>query len=366
VDGAAPGRSRPRPHATPPAHADTLVVRGISKRFGSTVALDDVHLELPGGALTCFLGPSGCGKTTLLRVIAGLETAGAGTIHLGALDLTKVPAHRRNVGMVFQSYALFPHLDVGENVAYGLRIRGVPKGERRRKAEELLELVRLGGLAGRHVAQLSGGQRQRVAMARALALEPSLFLLDEPLSALDAKLREAMQVELRELQRRVGITTVIVTHDQEEAMTMADTVVVMGEGRVQQVGPPLEVYHRPTNRFVADFIGANNFLEAEVRTGREVDLFGQSLPVEMPQGCAPGDRVTLSIRPEKVETRTEPSADGSSFEGSVTFVRDLGLLVETFIDVRGVIVAVVGAPRREVGERLWLRFPSEHVVVLRT
>jgi putative spermidine/putrescine transport system ATP-binding protein len=341
-------------------------VRGISKRFGPTVALDDVDLEIAGGTLTCFLGPSGCGKTTLLRIIAGLEQPSAGTVHLGELELTRVPAHRRNVGMVFQSYALFPHLDVGENVAYGLRIRGVPKAVRRRRAEELLDLVRLGGLADRHVAQLSGGQRQRVAMARALALEPSLFLLDEPLSALDAKLREAMQVELRELQRRVGITTIIVTHDQEEAMTMADTVVVMGDQRVQQVGAPLEVYHRPLNRFVADFIGANNFLEAEVRPGHQVELFGRTLPVAPPPGAAVGERVTLSIRPEKVEARPERAADGTSFEGRVTFVRDLGLLVETFVDVHGVSVAVVGAPRSEVGEAVWLRFPSEHVVVLRT
>ena len=215
-----------------------LSIRGVSKSYGATLALKDVDLELPGGKLICFLGPSGCGKTTLLRIIAGLESVSSGSVRLGANDLTNVPTHKRNVGMVFQSFALFPHLSVAENVAYGLRIRGVGKQERLRRADELLALVQMEGLGSRGIAQLSGGQRQRVAMARALALDPDLFLLDEPLSALDAKLREAMQVELRRLQRQVGITTIIVTHDQEEAMTMADLVVVMGNNRVQQVGTP--------------------------------------------------------------------------------------------------------------------------------
>jgi putative spermidine/putrescine transport system ATP-binding protein len=262
--GKRPDSSLTPPTGAPNGAAERLVVAGLTKRFGATTALEDVDLELPGGKLTCFLGPSGCGKTTLLRIIAGLEVPTSGSLRLGDRDLTRVPAHQRNVGMVFQSFALFPHLNVAENIAYGLRIRGVPKRRRRERADELLELVRLGGLGDRHPSQLSGGQRQRVAMARALALEPSLFLLDEPLSALDAKLREAMQVELRQLQERVGITTIIVTHDQEEAMTMADHVVVMGEARVQQVGSPLDVYHRPVNRFVADFIGANNFVPAQV------------------------------------------------------------------------------------------------------
>jgi putative spermidine/putrescine transport system ATP-binding protein len=336
----------------------------MTKRFGATTALEDVDLELEGGELTCFLGPSGCGKTTLLRIIAGLERPTAGRVRLGERDLTDVPAHRRNVGMVFQSFALFPHLSVAENIAYGLRIRGVPRRRRRERAEELLDLVRLGGLGDRSTSQLSGGQRQRVAMARALSLEPSLFLLDEPLSALDAKLREAMQVELRQLQRRVGITTIIVTHDQEEAMTMADTVVVMGEGRVQQVGPPLEVYHRPLNRFVADFIGANNFVDGVAVSAREVAVFGKPLPIAPPAGVEPGARVTLSIRPEKVEVTLGPPADGTGFEGRVTFVRDLGLMVETFIEAHGVAFAVVGAPRTEAGDVVWLRFTPEGSVVL--
>ena len=338
-----------------------LSIRGVSKSYGATLALKDVDLELPGGKLICFLGPSGCGKTTLLRIIAGLESVSSGSVRLGAKELTNVPTHKRNVGMVFQSFALFPHLSVAENVAYGLRIRGVGKQERLRRADELLALVQMEGLGSRGVAQLSGGQRQRVAMARALALDPDLFLLDEPLSALDAKLREAMQVELRRLQRQVGITTIIVTHDQEEAMTMADLVVVMGNNRVQQVGTPLEVYRRPFNRFVADFIGSNNFLPAEVMDTGTVSVLGQTLNVRVPDGTV--GQVTLSVRPEDVLLHTaEPS--GPAFEGRVTFVRDLGRTVETFVRVGENELSVLGSPALAEGTTVWLEVPSEAGVVL--
>ena len=338
-----------------------LSIRGVSKSYGATLALKDVDLELPGGKLICFLGPSGCGKTTLLRIIAGLESVSSGSVRLGAKELTNVPTHKRNVGMVFQSFALFPHLSVAENVAYGLRIRGVGKQERLRRADELLALVQMEGLGARGVAQLSGGQRQRVAMARALALDPDLFLLDEPLSALDAKLREAMQVELRRLQRQVGITTIIVTHDQEEAMTMADLVVVMGNNRVQQVGTPLEVYRRPFNRFVADFIGSNNFLPAEVMDTGTVSVLGQTLNVRVPDGTV--GQVTLSVRPEDVLLHTaEPG--GPAFEGRVTFVRDLGRTVETFVRVGENELSVLGSPALAEGTTVWLEVPSEAGVVL--
>lgn len=338
-----------------------LSIRGVSKSYGATLALKDVDLELPGGKLICFLGPSGCGKTTLLRIIAGLESVTSGSVRLGAKELTNVPTHKRNVGMVFQSFALFPHLSVAENVAYGLRIRGVGKQERLRRADELLALVQMEGLGSRGVAQLSGGQRQRVAMARALALDPDLFLLDEPLSALDAKLREAMQVELRRLQRQVGITTIIVTHDQEEAMTMADLVVVMGNNRVQQVGTPLGVYRRPFNRFVADFIGSNNFLPAEVMDTGTVSVLGQTLNVRVPDGTV--GQVTLSVRPEDVLLHTaEPS--GPAFEGRVTFVRDLGRTVETFVRVGENELSVLGSPALAEGTTVWLEVPSEAGVVL--
>lgn len=343
------------------ANRADLSLRGVSKSYGQTVALSDVDLELPGGKLICFLGPSGCGKTTLLRIIAGLESVSAGSVRLGDLELTDVPTHKRNVGMVFQSFALFPHLSVAENVAYGLRIRGVGKQERRRRADELLALVQMEGLGSRGVAQLSGGQRQRVAMARALALNPDLFLLDEPLSALDAKLREAMQVELRRLQRQVGITTIIVTHDQEEAMTMADLVVVMGNNRVQQVGSPLEVYRRPTNRFVADFIGSNNFLPASVVDANTVTVLGKTLNMRVPAGTV--GEVTLSVRPEGVLLHTtEPAAP--AFEGRVTFVRDLGRTVETFVRVGEDELSVLGAKALAEGTPVWLEIPADAGVVL--
>lgn len=338
-----------------------LSIRGVSKSYGATLALKDVDLELPGGKLICFLGPSGCGKTTLLRIIAGLESVSSGSVRLGANDLTNVPTHKRNVGMVFQSFALFPHLSVAENVAYGLRIRGVGKQERLRRADELLALVQMEGLGSRGIAQLSGGQRQRVAMARALALDPDLFLLDEPLSALDAKLREAMQVELRRLQRQVGITTIIVTHDQEEAMTMADLVVVMGNNRVQQVGTPLEVYRRPVNRFVADFIGSNNFLPATVAGAGAVTVLGQQLSMRVPEGAT--GEVTLSVRPEDVRLHTEAPA-GPALEGRVSFVRDLGRTVETFVTVAGNELSVLGAPALAEGTAVWLEVPEDAGVVL--
>lgn len=359
---ARPGTQR-RPQAAGEGSARALAVRGVSKAFGSTVALDDVNLELPGGKLICFLGPSGCGKTTLLRTIAGLETPSSGSVYLGDEDLTALPAHQRNIGMVFQSFALFPHLNVVENVAYGLRIRGVPKAERTARAQELLELVRLPGMGARGVSQLSGGQRQRVAMARALALDPSLFLLDEPLSALDAKLRSAMQVELRRLQRELGITTIIVTHDQEEALTMADLVVVMGAGRVQQVGAPLDIYRQPVNRFVADFIGTNNLLPATVTGPSEVNVLGVRLPATVRPGA--GGSVWLSIRPEDVVLHPQAPA-GVALQGRVTFVRDLGRLVESYVRVGDMELTVVTGHGVREGAEVWLELPPGKAVVLTT
>src|SRR3954471_5363055 len=276
-----------------------LALKNVTKRFGDFTAVDAIDLAVPHGTFVCLLGPSGCGKTTLLRMIAGLEEPTAGAILLDYQDITSVPTHKRNLGMVFQSLALFPHLSVGDNIAYALRIRGASREDQAKRVDELLKMVHLPGFADRPVAKLSGGQRQRVAIARALALSPKLFLLDEPLSALDAKLREAMQVELRKLQQRLGITTIVVTHDQREAMTMADLVVVMGNGRIQQAASPVEIYRKPVNSFVADFIGSTNLLP--VRSGAA----GQG--VSAPGGTIPGvalgtgrDQATLSVRPEDV------------------------------------------------------------------
>jgi putative spermidine/putrescine transport system ATP-binding protein len=329
-----------------------LELRDVSKSYGDFTAVRSVNLAVPHGQFVCLLGPSGCGKTTLLRMIAGLDEPSGGAILLDGQDLTSVPTHRRDFGMVFQSLALFPHLTVGENIGYPLKIRGAGAADRAKRVAELLDLIRLPGIADRPVARLSGGQRQRVAIARALALSPRLFLLDEPLSALDAKLREAMQVELRQLQQRLGITTIVVTHDQREAMTMADLVVVMGEGQIRQAAAPVEVYRRPADIFVADFIGATNLIAIE--DGR---VFGQAQPGLSGSG-------TLSIRPEDVVIGP---ADGG-LTGKVAFVRDLGATVEAFVEVGGQTLTAVFSPRDHgavaVGDTVGVRLPAEAAVVL--
>ena len=253
--------------------------------------------------------------------------------------------------MVFQSLALFPHLTVGENIAYGLRIRGVDKAQRRKRAEELLELVRLPGVADRHVSQLSGGQRQRVAIARALALDPKLFLLDEPLSALDAKLREAMQVELRLLQQRLGISTIVVTHDQREAMTMADIVVIMDRGRVQQMASPLETYRNPANAFVADFIGISNLIPGTLSRRYGVASARPIRVERVPAALAVGSNVTLSMRPEEVHIRPAGEAGENRVPGIVTFIRDLGASVEVTIRCDEAEMLAVTTPRERPAAR---------------
>jgi putative spermidine/putrescine transport system ATP-binding protein len=340
-----------------------LVLDGISKRFGGVAAVQDVSLTVPNGTFVCLLGPSGCGKTTLLRMIAGLEEPTSGRILIDGADITALPTHKRDFGMVFQSLALFPHLSVGENIAYPLRIRGRSQAEQTGRASELLDLVQLPGMAARPVSKLSGGQRQRVAIARALALSPRLFLLDEPLSALDAKLREAMQVELRQLQRRLAITTITVTHDQREAMTMADLIVVMGEGRIRQIAPPVEIYRKPADAFVADFIGSTNLLPVERDGGGRVMAAGAPIA-----GLAmPGTptKAVMSIRPEDVHL-TRPGE--AAHTGRVTFVRDLGGTIETFIDVAGTPIVAVATPRERMnlaeGDMVGVVLPAAACVVL--
>ncbi len=324
-----------------------LSLKDVTKRFGDFAAVDTVNLDVPHGTFVCLLGPSGCGKTTLLRMIAGLEDPSEGAILLDGSDITPVPTHRRDFGMVFQSLALFPHLTVGQNIAYPLRIRDRPREEQARRVDELLRMIHLNGFADRPVAKLSGGQRQRVAIARALALSPRLFLLDEPLSALDAKLREAMQVELRQLQQRLGITTIVVTHDQREAMTMADLVVVMGEGRIRQAAPPIEIYRRPADAFVADFIGSTNLLAIAADGAGRATVLGRPVPgLAMPSGMA---RAVLSVRPEDVRLGA-PGA--GAFDGTVTFVRDLGATIETFVEAGGETIVAVAAPRDKPDVRL--------------
>ncbi|MFA7413439.1 MAG: ABC transporter ATP-binding protein [Rhizobium sp.] len=341
-----------------------LILNSVTKEFGNFTAVDHVQLSVPHGTFVCMLGPSGCGKTTLLRMIAGLDLPTGGSIVLDGEDITAVPTHKRNLGMVFQSLALFPHLSVGENIAYPLRIRGVAREQQVKRVEELLAMIHLPGYADRPVTKLSGGQRQRVAIARALAISPKLFLLDEPLSALDAKLREAMQVELRKLQQQLGITTIVVTHDQREAMTMADTVVVMNGGKIRQAASPIEIYRRPADRFVADFIGSTNLMPLAVEGGR-VTVLGQSVPgLTVPGGQA---SATVSVRPEDVHL----AAPGEGrVTGRVTFIRDLGGVIETFVDIAGTEVIAVSTPRERpivsVGQEVGIAIDPETAVVLTT
>jgi putative spermidine/putrescine transport system ATP-binding protein len=247
----------------PSANAQALRLDGVSKTYSTVVALEPLSLDVPAGSLVALLGPSGCGKSTTLRIVAGLEEPDQGRVFLSGRDITQVPANRRRLGLVFQNYALFPHMTVGENVDYGLRVAGVAKAERARWRGEALEMVRLPGYGNRKPGELSGGQRQRVALARAIVNRPRVLLLDEPLGALDLKLREQMQVELKAIQGEVGITFVYVTHDQDEALTMSDRIAVFNDGRIEQVSPPVELYEHPATEFVAGFVGVSNLLERD-------------------------------------------------------------------------------------------------------
>ncbi len=284
-----------------------LGLEGISKSFGSTQVLHPLRLDVQAGEMLALLGPSGCGKTTTLRLIAGFERPDTGRVTIGGRDVTGLPPNKRGLGMVFQSYSLFPHMSVAENVAFGLKMHGTPAADRARITKSMLQIVRLEQFADRRVQQLSGGQQQRVALARALATEPAVLLLDEPLGALDKSLRERMQFELRELQRRFAITTILVTHDQEEALTMSDRVAVMSAGTVVQVGRPTEVYERPRNRFVSEFLGTANIFDATVQDAAAAGEWRVRLALQpgatatVAGDLAPGRGVTFAVRPERLE-----------------------------------------------------------------
>ncbi len=296
------------PMATPePGH---LRIAGVAKRFRQTRVLDDISLEVARGEFVSLLGPSGCGKTTLLRILAGLLAADEGRVTLGGRDLAGLAPHRRNVGVVFQNYALFPHLTVAENVAFGLRARRHAKGGIAARVAELLALVQLGPLAGRAIAQLSGGQQQRVAIARALATSPDLVLLDEPLSALDRKLRETMQVELRALLRQLGMTAIFVTHDQEEALTLSDRVAVMNAGRIEQLAGPQAIYDQPASPFVLDFVGQATVLHGNVVEERPASVLVRTAlgPIEAPGHMLVGAPAMVAVRPERIVLGTAPDA----------------------------------------------------------
>jgi putrescine transport system ATP-binding protein len=353
-------------------------VEAVSKRFGNFTAVDEVSLSVGKGELFALLGGSGCGKTTLLRMLAGFEAPSAGRIFIDGQDMTGVPAHARPVNMMFQSYALFPHMTVEQNVGYGLTNEAMSPQQRRDRVREMLDLVQLGGLGGRKPHQISGGQRQRVALARALAKAPKLLLLDEPLAALDKKLREHTQFELAGIQYRTGVTFVVVTHDQEEAMTLANRIAVMDRGRIRQVGTPNEIYEYPKTRFVADFIGSINMIE-----GRVVAVDGSTARLDLPElgpvearsipGLAPGQPITLAIRPEKIAISRDHPDGPNAAEG---VVEDLGYFgKDSLYRVRlasGRILSVLSTNARRVGEheraqwedRVWLAFEPSAAILL--
>ncbi len=353
-------------------------MRGLSKRFGSSVvAVDDVSLDIFEGEFFALLGPSGCGKTTLLRMLAGFESPSAGTIHIDGQDMVGIDPSRRPVNMVFQSYAVFPHMTVANNVGYGLKVTGVDKAEIRERSAEALELVKLGGLEERMPSQLSGGQAQRVTLARALIKRPKVLLLDEPLSALDAKLRGQMRLELVRLQHSVGITFVIVTHDQDEGLSMADRIAVMDVGRVEQLASPRELYEYPVTRFVADFIGKTNLFDAKVAGAEgdgavvEVDGIGRFAVPFADQ--AAGD-IAIAVRPEKVRiAESEPTGDKAvKLKGRVSQVAYYGDESHVLLDnPTGVTVTAnlqnysrESQSRVAVGDRMWLSWDPGDTLVL--
>jgi spermidine/putrescine transport system ATP-binding protein len=339
-------------------------LRDIHKSFGTFQAAKGVSLSIRGGEFLTLLGPSGCGKTTLLRMISGFETPDSGSVWLDGQDVTGLPPYKRDVNQVFQSYALFPHLSVADNVAFGLRVRHVPREEMRKRVAAAVELVSLAGMENRKPHQLSGGQRQRVALARALVCEPKVLLLDEPLSALDAKLRRAMQVELKQLQTRVGITFVFVTHDQEEALTMSDRIAVMNGGLVEQLGTPAEVYHRPATAFVATFLGQANLLNCRVTDragGGVVTSDGFALRCD-PAVLPATDEVLLMIRPEKVRLSAEPAGDSVPVSAVDRLFR--GAIEQVTVRTDGGAELTVVGSGLPAGSSLYCRVPAEGIVAV--
>ena len=308
-----------------------IELKNVTKSFDGQVVLDDINLDIYDNEFLTLLGPSGCGKTTTLRLIAGFESADRGDIIFLGENINDVPPHKRNVNTVFQRYALFPHLNVFENVAFPLRERRVPKSEIEEKVNEMLKLVALSGFEKRSVTSLSGGQQQRVAIARALVNSPKVLLLDEPLAALDLKLRKDMQQELKKIQKATGITFVFVTHDQEEALSMSDTVVVMSEGRIQQIGTPVDIYNEPKNAFVADFIGESNIVDGVMLEDRKVRFHGHTFTC-VDEGFEPKEPVDVVVRPEDVDIVPE---DRGMLKGVVTSVTFLGVHYEIIVDING-------------------------------
>jgi spermidine/putrescine ABC transporter ATP-binding subunit len=355
-------------------------LRHVTKAFGGVVAVDDVSLAVAQGELLSLLGPSGCGKTTTLRLIAGFERPTRGDVYIRNVLVNDVPAYRRHVGVVFQNYAIFPHMTVFDNVAFGLRMKGWPPDRVAQEVREALSLVQLTGLEGRYRSQLSGGQQQRVALARAIVTRPAVLLLDEPLAALDRKLRDQVRIEIRELQRRLRITTIYVTHDQDEALVLSDRIAVMEQGRIVQVGTPAEIYGQPRSHFVADFIGASNFLGGEV-AGADGGWFrvrvgdGRLFRVLAGVPVTPGERVDIAVRPEKITMDPERPRHDNWVEGTIERVVFQGMFTEYHVRLRNGEIFRVTQQNREpdgqgagwtVGVRVYLSWPVECSVLLRS
>jgi spermidine/putrescine ABC transporter ATP-binding subunit len=345
-----------------------LQIDGVTKKFGPIAAVDRISLEIKDGEFFAILGPSGCGKTTLLRVIAGFEAPDEGRVRLAGADITDLKANRRPVNLMFQSYALFPHMTSFGNVAYGLEMEGLQGAELKKRVEQALAMVRMSDYAARKPGQLSGGQRQRVALARALVKRPKVLLLDEPLGALDRKLREQMQIELKRLQQDTGIAFVVVTHDQEEALTLADRIALLDRGRIVQLATPRELYDKPVNRFAADFIGLMNFIDGAVaQSGFEAPGLGK-LPA--PNGIADGP-AALAIRPERV--RVTDAADGAALKGQVEGAAFLGQDVIAHVAVPNLARPMVarlaaGHPlsaKLARGQQVWLNWQADQAVILK-
>ncbi len=343
-------------------HPLDLAVVGVAKSFGPVQVLHDITVTIPDGQFVTLLGPSGCGKTTLLRIIAGFEVPDRGSVTLGTQDLLPLPAHKRPVNTVFQSYALFPHLKVKDNVAFGPRSRGMAEGLIAKKVAEILDVVRIGTLGDRYPLELSGGQRQRVALARALINEPEVLLLDEPMSALDARLRHDVQVELKRIQKQYNITFVLVTHDQDEAIAVSDRILIMNHGRIEQDGTPEQVYERPVTRFVAEFMGSANIIDATRISAEMVGTAHGDLLVASAPAWQQG---TLAIRPEDIEIRQQ--AGPNHLPGTISDRLFRGDHWELIVNLPGGIIRVSTEPDQvhRVGEAVFLELPPDDLLVLR-
>ena len=355
-----------------------LKLEHLTKTFGTARAVDDLSLDLTSGEFVTLLGPSGCGKTTTLRMVAGLEQPNSGTVRLGGADVTALPPFRRNIGMVFQSHALFPHMTVAENAAFGLRMRKVDKEARRQRVREALDLVRLADYLERYPHQLSGGQQQRVALARALVVSPDILLLDEPFGALDRKLREALQEELRQLTRKIGITSLFVTHDQEEALILSDRICVMNAGRIDQIGTPETIFEQPETHFVADFMGVGNFISGTVSSSANgetlVDAAGCQVLSRTPTQWNAGTPVTAAIRAEKITLSTSRLPDGPNvmegqldsaiYQGATSSFRIRNASIPNGLTIRTHNDTDTGVARLAGGQSVWLTWSADSVRLL--